>query len=169
MGGRAKAPLALLAIFALGGCGSDAASTSSTYSAPPATATKQRAQGKGTQAKPPKDASPALRSIRRQFTAPKPDPRLKGSAQAIKAGERACKGKTPSQVKAQYFSAARSNLAPAQIKTVERIGAYEAREAKDPSFAAGQLAAVVYAASQPLALNQFAYQGCVYALALGVR
>ncbi len=90
---------------------------------------------------------------------------MKGSAKAIEAGERACKGKTPGQVKAQFLAAARANLSAEQLRAIERIADYEAHGAKDPSFAAGQLGAVVYAASRPAAANQFAYQGCVYALA----
>ncbi len=54
------------------------------------------------------------------------------------------------------------------MRSIKRISAYEAREAKDPSFAAGQLAAVVYAAALPAAVSQYGYQGCVYGLAGGL-
>jgi len=111
---------------------------------------------------PPKGASPLLREIYRQFQPPQPDPRMRrSSAKAIRAGERACKGKTPLQVREEFI--ADSDLGDDQAKVVAQLRKYE----KDPSanFVAGQLGALVYEGSLPEKIARYGYQGCVYSLA----
>ena len=89
---------------------------------------------------------------------------MKGSAKAIKAGEKACKGKMPLEVKEEFSG--ESDLLEDQAKMVAELPEYEKRSAQDSSFVAGQLAALVYERSLPE--DEFAlygYQGCVYSLA----
>jgi len=150
------AGLFLLAMAA-DGCGSETS---------PATETQG---GGAAERQAPKGASPVLRAVYRQFPAPEADPQVSGSAAAIKAGERACKGKAPLQVKQELFAVAKSNLVPEQVKLIARIESFEKSSAKDPSFTAGQLAADVYEATLPKATGQYGYQGCIYALVRGLE
>ncbi len=84
-----------------------------------------------------------LREIYRQFAPPQPNPEVKGSAQAIEAGERACKGKTPLQVKQRFI---------------------------DGSDLLDEQAALVYESSLPEdELAGYGYQGCIYSLAKGLE
>lgn len=93
---------------------------------------------------------------------------MKGSAAAIKAGERACAGRSPLQVKQKYFPLAIRNGGLAagseEAKAIARIAGFE-KAASDSSFASGQLAADAYQATLPETTARFGYQGCVYALA----
>lgn len=118
---------------------------------------------------PPKGASPILREIYRQFTPPKPDPRVKASGKAIAAGKRACAGRTPVEVERRYYPIAvqKGMLDPnsSQGKTIAEVGKYAKHASTDPSFAAGQLAAGAYQATLPSRIAPFGYQGCVYSLA----
>lgn len=164
-GKRASACTALTAILLLGlaGCGQGGPSQGE---AEEAVARSQEAkERRALQARAPKGASPALRRLYSAFPPPKPDPKAKGSTKAIAEGERACKGKTPSGVKARFYPEAKENLEPAQRKLISRLPHYEAIAAHDPGFAAGQLAADVYAASLPAAVARYGYEGCVYGLA----
>jgi hypothetical protein len=164
--------------LALAGCGSSGSSSTSTTTSsqsPPETAAAKAAAksaaaaAKAAEAKAPKGASPVLRQIYRQFPAPKPEPQEKSAAKAIEAGEKACQGKTPLEVKEEFFPAAQASLEPEQAKMIARVGSFEANAARDSSFVAGQLAADTYQATLPEAVAQAGYQGCVYALAQGLE
>jgi hypothetical protein len=163
----------VLASCGSGGSSSTTATTSaqSTAETPAAKAAVKQvaAAAKAAEAKAPKGASPTLRAIYRQFPAPRPEPQEKSAAKAIGAGEKACAGKTPLQVKEEFYPAAQTNLAPEQAKMIARVGSFEANAASDASFVAGQLAADTYAASLAAADSQAGYQGCVYALARGLE
>jgi hypothetical protein len=164
---------AILALtIALAGCG--ASSTSSSAPSAPsaeaqAAARKDAAIRARAEARAPKGSSPTLRAIYATFPPPKPAPEVKRSAAAIKAGERACGGKTPVQVKEEFFAAARHRLSAEQMKLIDRIASYESHSPTDASFTSGQLGADVYEASLPTAIGQYGYEGCVYALARGLE
>lgn len=166
----------LASLLVLAGCGSNGTPTAGSAQSPPpetpaarAAVRSAAAAAKAAEAKAPKGASPTLRQIYRQFPAPKPDPEVKGSAAAIKAGKRACQDKTPTEVKEEFFPAAQPNLAPEQTKMIARVGSFEANAGKDASFVAGQLAADTYQATLPEAVAQAGYQGCIYSLARGLE
>jgi hypothetical protein len=157
---RISTTLCLLALSSIAafasGCGGDGSSTAVLSLSP-----QRNAELKG-EAQAPKNASSLLRAIYRQFPAPKAAPSVKGSANAIEAGEAACAGKTPVQVREQFIGS--SDLSEDQIAAVARIEQYE----KHPSysFPAGQLAALVYGKTlAESALADYGYQGCVHALA----
>jgi len=115
---------------------------------------------------PPKRASLKLREIYRQFQPPKPNPEVKGSGKAIRRGEAACRGKTPSDVKNEYID--ESDLNGDQRQAVAKIGTYEKNPS--PSFPAGQLGALVYQRAQSGdVLPFYGFQGCVYALSLKLK
>jgi hypothetical protein len=86
---------------------------------------------------------------------------VKGSAAAIKRGERTCKGKTPLQIREAFIED--SELSADQEKIVAELPKYEKNQG--PSFAAGQLGALVYQMSLPESDASYGYQGCVYQLA----
>jgi hypothetical protein len=136
------------------GCGTGGPSTQGTVALPPIRGPK-----------PPKGASPLLRQAYRNFQPPLADPEVKGSAKAIKAGEAACKGKTPLEAKEEFIS--RSDLSAAQRESLQAIEAAEAHPSAD--FVAGQLAALAYEGTLEGALAQYGYRGCVYALAEGLK
>ena len=159
---RAAALLALS--FAVIGCGCGGSSSS--------TATTTQAQAPNRGPKPPKGASPALRGIYRNFPPPKADPEVPASAKAIKAGEAACKGKTPTQVKERYLPVAirREAIDPQspQGKMIAGLTRYE--KSPDAAYTAGQLAGDAYEASLGQgSLGEYGYRGCAYALARGVE
>jgi hypothetical protein len=164
--------LCLLAALILSACGSSSSSstTSSVDSAAAkkavAAAAKARRQA---EAKAPKGSSPTLRAIYATFPAPRPNPETTRSAPAIKAGEKACGGKTPTQVKEEFYAAAKPKLAAEQTKMIDRIANFENNSPTDASFTAGQLAADVYEATLPAAVGQYGYEGCVYSLARGLE
>ncbi|HVC06926.1 MAG TPA: hypothetical protein VND98_05000 [Solirubrobacterales bacterium] len=153
----------------LAACGSSSSSSTSTNAEvvkAAAAAAKVRHEA---EAKAPKGASPTLRAIYATFPAPKPNPEATHSAAAIKAGEKACRGKTPVQVKEEFYAAAKHKLQPEQTKMIDRIGSFENHAPTDASFTSGQLAADVYEAALPPAIGQYGYEGCVYALSQGLE
>jgi hypothetical protein len=156
-----RSPLAALAVCGcLGlaaGCGSSGpdSTTQSNVHLPKMTAV-QRA---------PKGASPVEREIYRQFPPPKPDPSVPRSAEVIRAGEEACRGKSPLEVKEEFYAVASSNLQPEQKQMIAEIAHWAKQSKRDEGFTAGQLAADVYQATLPEAVNRFGYQGCIYSLA----
>ena len=152
----------------MGGCGSGSTKTLSASGPGPAAAAAA-AKRRVAEAGAPKGSSPTLRAIYATFSAPKPEPGVKGSGAAIRAGIAACKSKTPVEVKEEFFSAAGGRLSGEQAKMIERIGAFDRNSHTDGSFTAGQLAAETYEATLPEATSQFGYEGCVYALARGLE
>ena len=147
-------------VLAAGGCGGGGGSTVVTKSA------YQKAEERA-EAEAPKRASPALRAIYRSFPPPKPDPKVKNSGKAIKAGEHSCKGKTPLEVKEEFIG--ESKLLPEQEKMVAKLAHYEA-SSQSADFVAGQLAALVYEGTvSNKALANYGYRGCVYSLARGLE
>jgi hypothetical protein len=164
---------AALAI-ALAGCGSSSSSSSTSSPTAPsaeaqAAAKKDAAVRRAAEARAPQGSSPTLRAIYATFPAPRPDPEAKRSAAVIKAGESACRGKTPVQVKEEFYAAAKHRLSSEQTKMIDRIDSYETHSPTDASFTSGQLGADVYQASLPAAVGQYGYEGCVYALARGLE
>ena len=129
------------------------------------TTVSERAQLEALAEPPPKHASPLLKSIYREFQPPKPDPNVKGSAKAIKTGERVCKHKTPVEIREEFIG--ESNLNEEQEKVVNELERYEKNPS--PSYPAGQLGALVYEMTLPETTANFGFQGCVYSLSLGVR
>lgn len=121
------------------------------------------------EAKAPKGASPVLRGIYRAYPPPRTETMQPGEVSALGAGRSACEGKTPTQVKEEFYAEAKANLAPGQAAMIGRIDKFEARWETDQTFIAGQLAADTYAATLPEAAAGPGYQGCVYALARGLE
>jgi len=102
------------------------------------------------------------------FPAPKAQPESPPGAQgAIVAGRKACKGKSPQQVRDEFMSEADASglLNPGQKKMLANIAHYEKQAATTADFVAGQLAAGVYEDTLPEELRIAGYQGCVYELA----
>jgi hypothetical protein len=182
---RVKALLAMSALLlAFAGCGSgdesEPQSTSSSTQAargqePKADSERSEAkdhrskQGEGTQPSESKP-DPQLQRLRQNFPKPKPAPGAKQtSAKAIQAGEEACRGLTPEEVKERFFSEAEPNLDPDQIAVVEELPRYEEEASQDPSFVAGQIAATIYGATLGEAESGYGFQGCVYVLARGLE
>jgi hypothetical protein len=168
--GAATALGAVVLALAIAGCGGGEASEGGTADwATPPDATFPEPTVPKDAPQPPKGASPVLKEIYRQFIPRKPDPRVKGSAQAIAAGEAACAGKTPVEVERKYYSIAvrKGALDPTseQAKMIAEIDRYAKNVARDPSFVAGQLAAGAYQATLPTRIATFGYSGCVYVLA----
>ncbi len=114
---------------------------------------------------PPPHASFLLKSIYREFQPPKPNPEVKGSAEAIKSGERECKEKTPLEVREEFIG--ESDLNEAQEEVVNELERYEKHPS--PSYPAGQLGALVYEKTLPEETADYGFQGCVYSLSLGVK
>jgi hypothetical protein len=145
---RAKAALlpCLLCLALLQGCGSSQDQT-------------QTEAIRGPQ--PPKGASPLLEGIYRSFQPPQANPQVKGSEEAIEAGERACGEKTPTEVKEAFIDEAK--LTKEQREALEQLKRAEEHPSAD--FVAGQLAGLVYEASLEGEVAEYGYRGCVYALA----
>lgn len=168
---RALAILLTVATVALlAGCGSGGSTTGS--SSPAArqaaveTATKETAKiAQEGEAQAPKGASPTLKGVYRSFQKPKTKAMEPEAADAVEAGEAACEGKTPIEVKEQFYAEAKKYLEPQQAKMIGQIPQFEAKERSDQAFVAGQLGADVYAATLEEEDEQGGYQGCVYALA----
>ncbi len=111
---------------------------------------------------PPRGASPLLKQVYRQFQPPKPDPEMRRrTTKAIKAGERACRGKRPVEVREEFLP--KSSLLDEQKKAVGTT-LEEAERHPSGDFAAGQLAALVYEGTLPDKIALYGYEGCVYAL-----
>jgi hypothetical protein len=169
----------LLCVLALavGGCGGSSSSstssgpTGSTTSSSSSTSSGSSPSAPGAAAAPkaPKGSSPVLQQIYRQFPPPQGNPKVKSSIVAIEVGKKACSGKTPLEVKEQYFPIAvkKGNLEAGseEGKMIAKIGTYAKHVSTDASFAAGQLAADAYQGTLPAAVGQYGYEGCVYALA----
>jgi hypothetical protein len=129
---------------------------------------RQKAEAKADQGAPPSD-DPRVQALQAQFPPPKPAPGAKQlSAEAIEAGQQACQGKSPQQVKDEFYALAEAHLDSAQRELIDELPRYEAEAAKDPSFVAGQLAATVYSATLDEAERSYGLQGCVFALAQGL-
>jgi hypothetical protein len=157
----------ITAVLLLGaGCGEDGneddAGSTTTTTESPIEKEERRAE-----AEAPDGASPVLREIYRQFPPPQPDPAVKGSAEAIRAGERACRGKTPLEVKEEFI--AESDLLESQEESVAELPELEASAAKNAAFVTGQLGALVYERTLPERLARYGYQGCVYSLSLVIK
>jgi hypothetical protein len=91
---------------------------------------------------------------------------VKGSAKAIKAGERACRGKSPLEVREEFI--AESDLNEDQAGAVSELERYEQNPSS--SYPAGQLGALVYQGTlSDEVLSSYGFQGCVYSLSLGVK
>lgn len=163
--GRGAALLVALFAVALGGCGGGGGDRETTP--PDATFPEPAVPTGALQA--PKGATQAQEEIFRQFTPPKPDPRVPGSAKAIAAGRKACAARTAVEVERRYFPIAvrRGGLDPGSPrgKMIAEVGTYAEHAAEDPSFVAGQLAAGAYKATLPPSIASFGYAGCAYSLA----
>lgn len=112
--------------------------------------------------------APMTAVLASRFPAPKVQAEAPpGSAEAIAAGRKACKGKTPVEVREEFIAEAKAggNLNPGQEKMIAQITHYQAQSAHSPDFVAGQLAAGVYEATLPESVRIAGYQGCVYELA----
>jgi hypothetical protein len=156
---RLAAPLLVTALAAgLAGCGDDdSGETTVTSSVPPLSSLEEP---------PPRGASPLLEDVYRQFQPPQADPAVKGSATALRRGERTCRGKSPLQIREELID--QSDLTPDQARTVEQLPRYE--RSPSPNFAAGQLGALVYEGTLPDdELATFGFQGCIYSLSLRLK
>jgi hypothetical protein len=166
----ASAAALALALALLAGCGGSSGDSSSSTEAVTPSPT---APGGKAEQEAPKGASPVLREIYRQFPKPQPEAGDPASAKAIRAGERACKGKTPIEVKQKFYADATEDgtLVPnsPEGKMIGEIPHFETQSSKSSAFVAGQLAADVYEASLPEAEAAAGYQGCVYSLALRLK
>jgi hypothetical protein len=146
----------ILAALSLAGCGGGGEEESTTTAALPPIRGEQ----------PPKDASPILRQVYRNFQPPLADPEVPGSGEAIRDGEAACEGKTPEELVSELRS--RSDLSEDQRQALENLG--RAEESPGPDFVAGQLAAMVYEGTLAEGeLASYGYRGCVHALAEGLK
>lgn len=153
--------LSVVAALALSACGNDESTSSEqpTYRPPAPQSSGFANSGRG--GKHEGSASIAL-----QF--PEPKQQSTPSAQkAIEAGRRACRGKTPVQVRDQFLAEAEAggSLNSGQKKMISNLAHYEKQAAGSSDFVAGQLAAGVYEATLPEQVRIFGYQGCVYELA----
>lgn len=112
--------------------------------------------------------APITEQLARTFPVPKPGPgSLPGAASAIEAGRKACKGRTPLQVREEFIESAQG-LSDEQETMIGELPKYE-KQAVTLNFVAGQLAAGVYEATLPEEKAAAGYQGCVYELALQLR
>jgi hypothetical protein len=166
--------VSLAAALVLAACGGDSSSTTTVAPTPagPSKATarpglKGERGGGGTkrQDEEPTATTPETRELARQFPPPQSTAGIAGSAAAIEAGREACQGKTPLQVKEEFFAAAQANLEPEQEKLIAQLPSFQRRAPHDPSFAAGQLAATVYEMTLLSAQQADGFRGCVYELA----
>jgi hypothetical protein len=159
------------AALALAGCGS----SSGTSAAEKQAARRAELSGSGrtsgtSHLNPPPPGAPLIvRELYREFPPAHPDPKVKGSAAAIRTGERACAGKTPAEVKEKYLPIAleRGGLEAGspETKMIEEIDRFAKHAKTEASFTAGQLAADAYQATLPRHLQMAGYQGCIYSLA----
>jgi len=131
-------------------------------------ASAQQQGGAGGGQKPLPPGAPISKVLARQFPKPKPAPGAPpGSRAAIDAGRRACRGKTPVEVREEFLAKAEASgqLNSGQEKMIAEITHFESQAAHSPDFVAGQLASGVYEATLPENLRIAGYQGCVYELA----
>jgi hypothetical protein len=151
------AALALATALLAAGCGGGGGSSTQALTSP-----HQRLEERA-EAEAPKGASPLLRRIYRTFPPPKADPKVKGSAKAIKKGEDACRGMSPQQVKERFIS--QSKLLPEQRQIVAKLAHYESLPPTS-DFVAGQLAALIYEGTiSAKTLAGYGYRGCIHSLA----
>jgi len=155
--------LAVTGALILSACGGDgeSAMTEQNVEQPPPPASGFAHGGKGGKRE-------GSATIAANFPAPKPQPGAPpGAGKAIDAGRRACKGKTPQQVRDEFMAEADASglLNPGQRKMLANIAHYEKQAATTADFVAGQLAAGVYEDTLPEELRIAGYQGCVYELA----
>jgi hypothetical protein len=144
--------------LALAGCGGGSSTTEkSVTEASPSTITPNM---------------PQTKVIATQFPKPVPTENAPpGAMKAIEAGRRACKGKTPTQVRDEFMPAAKESgtMNEGQEEMLGELSHFEKQARTSPDFAAGQLAGGVYEATLPVRLARSGYQGCVYELALQLR
>ena len=115
---------------------------------------------------------PQTKVIAKQFPKPVPvENAPAGAMKAIEAGRRACRGKTPTEVRDEFMAAAQEKgaLNEGQEAMLNELSNFEKQARTSPDFAAGQLAAGVYEATLPERQARSGYQGCVYELALQLR
>ncbi len=94
-------------------------------------------------------SAPITEQLARTFPVPKPQPNEPpGAAAAIKAGRKACRGKTPIEVREEFIEAA-EGLSEDQEKIIGELPKYEKQSGNSSNFAAGQLGAGVYEATLP--------------------
>jgi ABC-type phosphate transport system substrate-binding protein len=160
-GATALVLISLCLALGLAACGGGGGSSSTSTASSPDNSEATTAL-KGPQS--PQGASALEREIYRTFPPPQADPEVEGSGEAIEAGEAACQGKTPLQVKEEFI--AESELSSDQRQALKQLPRAEANPGGD--FAAGQLAGLVYAGTLEGTQGQYGYRGCVYALALGL-
>jgi hypothetical protein len=168
---------AALALAACGGGGSSSGGGTTTVASSPPTVKKPAKADPDASGKPAKQSGKQGKSadggaavqVRKEFPAPQADPEVEGSAEAIAAGESACEGKTPAQVKAAFYDEAveEGTLVPSspEGKMIARLGALEKQAGGGSSFATGQLAADTYAATLPEETARYGFSGCAHALA----
>jgi hypothetical protein len=164
----AAALAALTLIVAACGSGDDETSASQMAAERQVELTGGGRTGRGSPANPPpKGASPFVKELYREFPPPEPQPGVRGAAAAIRAGEEACAGKTPLEVKEAFLPAAveSGRLDSESRAMIARTGEFEERIAREPSFTSGQLAAAAYQATLPQRLASSGFQGCIYAMA----
>ncbi|MBS1885811.1 MAG: hypothetical protein JSU06_01340 [Actinobacteria bacterium] len=174
--------LVALALLALAGCGSSGSTSGGSTPGKPSQAEIERSQAeaekgakatarsaKAAEESAPKGASRTLRGIYRAFPAPSKGSLEPAARKAVAAGEAACRGKTPVQVKEEFYAAAKRYLEPEQAKMIGRIASFERQAATEQGFVAGQLAADTYAATLSEEAARPGYQGCVYSLARQVE
>jgi hypothetical protein len=163
MPARALTALLLIAaVSAAAGCGGGDDDGGAATTESPVQKEEERAE-----AEAPKGASPVLRQIYRQFPPPKPDPAVRQSAGAIRAGERACRGKTPLEVREEFIGD--SDLLEPQAELVAELPKLERSAAENGAFITGQLGALVYERTLPERVARYGYQGCVYSLSLVIK
>ncbi len=157
----ALALLAACLLFAIPGCGEDSGSSDDTTTT----------SGENLPPAKPGDRPPGrVEALAQNF----PPPDLTGlslqAQAAVRAGQSACRGKTPKQVRDQYLDEAISSggidRESEQGEAVSDPSNFEFEPNEGPSFAAGQLAASVYAATLPPAKADLGFQGCVRELAV---
>jgi hypothetical protein len=113
--------------------------------------------------------APITKQLAAVFPVPKAPPGSPSTVTAaIEAGRKACRGKTPLQVREEFLESAQG-LGEDQEKMIAQLPKFESQAGTSPNFAAGQLAAGVYEATLPEKQMVAGYQGCVYELALQLR
>jgi hypothetical protein len=116
--------------------------------------------------------APLTKQLARVFPVPKVEPGDEpGAAKSIAAGRKACRGKTPEQVRDEFMAAAEAEagLEEGQKALLAEFDKFEEQKLHSPNFAAGQLAAGVYEATLPELQRRAGFRGCVYELAVQLR
>jgi hypothetical protein len=152
--------MAMVLLTACGG-GSESGQTTSSAATPTTPTTA------GSPAIDP--TAPITKQLASVFPVPKAPPGSPSTVTtAIETGRKACRGKTPLQVREEFIDSA-AGLSADQKKMIGELPKFEAQSRTSPDFAAGQLAAGVYEATLPEKEMVAGYQGCVYELALQLR